>query len=310
MKEQELPVNQVIELVLLPGADILHRNLTRLSSLNHEELAYFKSLWKKTGAEQRLRVLSGMLSLSEEDLSIDFSSIFKLGIDDGEEDIRIKALAGLELEDKHTVAKTIIKVLKNDASQQVQIAAAKALGKFAMMAAMDEFPASTSEEIFNVLLEVLENVTGPSELRRRALEAIAPFQQELIENYIEDFYDSGDPKMKASAIYAMGRNCNTRWVNFLSDEMQSSSSEMRFEAARASGEIEDEEAVPALIRLLDDSDAEVQEAAISALGKIGGTDASQALQKLKDSPIPEIKAAAVAALIELQACEDPLSLNF
>ena len=43
----------------------------------------------------------------------------------------------------------------------------------------------------------------------RALEAIASFHQELVEHYIEDYYYSEDPKVKASAIFAMGLNCQS-----------------------------------------------------------------------------------------------------
>jgi HEAT repeat protein len=310
MEQQQLPLNQVIDMALQPGAEVLHANLARLSALGAEALSYFEKQWKKTGAEQRLRLLSAMVSLSEDDLALDFTAIFKLGIEDCEENIRIKALDGLELEDKHTFVRPFIKALRNDESVAVRTTAARALGKFALMAEMEELPDVVGQDLFNALLEVLENAESPLELRRRALESIAPFQQELIEQYIEDYYYHDDPKVKASAIYAMGRNCNPRWLRFVIDEMQNSDSEIRFEAARASGELEDEEAISPLLRLLNDEDAEVQEAAITALGKIGGQDAKKALQQLIHSADPRIKSAAGSALAELQSCEDPLSLNF
>lgn len=310
MEQQQLPLNQVIDIILQPGSEYLHTNLVRLSGLPAEDLSYFKDQWRKAEAEQRLRLLSAMVNLSEDDLAIDFTAIFKLGIEDTEEDIRIKALDGLELEDKYTFVRPIIKTLKTDDSTAVRAVAARALGKFALMAELGELPDVIGQEIFDALLEALEDAEGPLELRRRALEAIAPFQQELIEQYIEDYYYHEDPKVKASAIYAMGRNCNPRWLNFIIDEMQNSDAEIRFEAARSSGELEDEEAISALLRLLNDEDAEVQEAATTALGKIGGQDAKKALQQLIHSTDPRIKSAAGSALAELQSCEDPLSLNF
>lgn len=310
MEAKQLPVTQVIDLLFQPGTEILNTNLARLSSMGAEDSDHFKDCWKKAAVEQRLRLVTAMVGLSEDDLALDFTGIFKVALDDSEEGIRIKALEGLELEDKYTCVRLIIKALKNDDSVNVRTAAARALGKFALMAELDELPEVTGQDIFNALLEALENPSEPLELRRRALESIAPFQQELITNYIEDYYYNDDPGAKASSIYAMGRNCNSRWLDFLIDEMQSSRAEFRFEAARASGEIEDEEAVPSLLKLINDSDMEVREAAITALGKIGGTDAKQALQQLKNSTDPGIKSAATAALSELQACEDPLSLNF
>jgi HEAT repeat protein len=310
MEEKQIPLIQVIDMALLPEAEVLHANLARLSCMDAEAMEHFKEQWKKTAAGQRLRLISSMVSLSEDDLALDFTAVFRLGVEDAEENIRIKALEGLELEDKHTFIRPIIKTLRNDESETVRITAAKALGKFALMAEMDELPDVVGQVIFNALLEVLEKPGEPLELRRRALESISPFQQELIERYIEDYYYNEDPKVKASAVYAMGHNCNPRWISFVIDEMLNSDSEIRFEAARASGELEDEEAISPLLRLLDDEDAEVQEAAITALGKIGGQDAKKALQQLIYSEDARIKSAALSALAELQACEDPLSLNF
>lgn len=310
MDAQQLSVIQVIDLLFQPGTEILNTNLARLSAMGDGDSGHFKDCWKKADAELRLRLVTAMVGLSEDDLALDFTGIFKLAVDDGEENIRIKALEGLELEDKHTYVRLIIKALKNDDSISVRTTAARALGKFALMAELDELPEVIGQDIFNALLEILENPGEPLELHRRALESIAPFQQELIHSYIEDYYYNDDPGAKASAIYAMGRNSSSRWLDYLIDEMQSSRAEFRFEAARASGEIEDEEAVSSLLRLLNDSDTEVQEAAIMALGKIGGKDARLALQQLVNSTDPGIKNAAAAALSELQACEDPLSLNF
>jgi len=310
MEPEQLPVNQVIDIIVQPGSEILYANLSRLSALSIDDLQYFKNQWANAGAEQRLRLLSGMISLSEDDLTLDFTAIFKLGIEDSEEDIRMKALDGLEMEDKSTFIRPIIKTLKNDESVKVRTVAARALGKFALMAELEEIPDVIGQDIFDALLEVLENPEEPLELRRRALESIAAFHQELIEQYIEDYYYNEDPLVKASAIYAMGRNCSPRWLSFLIDEMQSSHAEIRFEAARASGELADEEAVSPLLRLLNDEDIEVQEAAITALGKIGGQDAQKALQQLVNSTDPRIKSAAGSALAEIQECEDPLSLNF
>ncbi len=220
------------------------------------------------------------------------------------------AVDGLEMEDKFIFARPIIKALKSDASLRVRIAAAKALGKFALMAEMEETPGAIGQDIFNALLESLENAAEPIELRRRALESIAPFHQELVESYIEDFYHSDNPRVRASAIYAMGRNCDTRWLSYLIEELHSNSAEIRFEAAQACGEIEDETAVQPLINLLNDKDMEVQEAAIAALGKIGGQEAKNALQKLINNSHPGISAAARSAMMELETCENPLSLNF
>ncbi len=310
MDSKQQQVAEVIAKILKSDQEILNSEITVLSDLNDDDLAKFRTDWRRVDHEKRLSLISRMVSISEDDLILDFTRIFKIGLDDPEEDIRLKSLEGLELEDKYVYARPIIKVLKSDESEEVRAVAARALSKFALMTELGDVPESVSQDIFSALLDVLENSKEPLTVRRRALEAIAPFRQELVEDYIEDYYHSEDAKVKASAIFAMGLNCNSRWLDFLIEEMQSKTPEFRYEAAKASGEIEDEQAIPYLLNLLNDGDHEVQDAAIMSLGKIGGKEAKQALQKLSKSKEPRIKDAATAALTELSACEDPLSLSF
>lgn len=310
MDAKKREVGEVLDKVLRPGSELRNSDLAVLSDLNQEGLSKFKDAWLKADWEERLQLISKMVSLSEDDFILDFSGIYKIGLDDPQENIRIKALEGLEMEDKYIHYRPIIRSLKNDDSAEVRATAARALGKLALMAECGDVPEIIGEEIFNALLEVLERPKEDDEVRRRVLEAISCFHQEPVDHYIEDYYYSEDPKIKASAIFAMGFNCNHRWLNMLIDEMQSERANFRFEAARASGEIADEAAVPYLIKLLEDEDTEVQDAAIMSLGKIGGAEAKRILTKLSKSSDIRIKDAAKAALIELTACEDPLSLSF
>jgi len=308
--EKERPVSEVLDKVLRQEMDISASDLAGLTGIGAVDLGRLKDGWKKAAVERRLRIISSLVDLSENDFSLDFSPIFNFAVGDPDETIRINAIEGLELEDKQTYIEPIIKSLMTDEAEDVRAAAADALAKYALMAETDELPERVSEKIFSALLSALENPRESAKVRRRALESISVFQQEPVDRYIEDYYYSEDPAIKASAIYAMGRNCKTTWLNFLIDEMRSGSAEFRFEAARACGEIEDEVAVPYLIELAKDSDQEVQEVAISSLGKIGGDEAKGFLQKLSRQGEHRVREAAAAALTGLLACEDPLSLNF
>lgn len=310
MDPEERAISEIVDKVLFSNKEFLNSDIAVLSDLNDEGFAIFLNSWKKAEVKRRLSLISRMVSLSEEDFILDFTRIFKTGLDDAEEAIRIKALQGLGLEDKYVYTRPVMKVLKSDASADVREEAAGVLGKFALMVECGDMPEAIGQEIAEALVGTLENMREPLSVRRRALEAVAPFRQELVEHYIEDYYYSDDPKVKASAIFAMGLNCNERWLRFLADEMESDTAEFRYEAARAAGEIGDEESVPQLIKLVEDKDPEIQDAAIGSLGKIGGTEAKQVLNKLGKSPDSRIKDAAKAALSELQACEDPQSLIF
>ena len=307
MSEPRRPLSEIIAETLYSDEDIKHSDLSRLSDLNDVDLPQFKKAWSSAALERRLMLISRLYSLGEDDARLDFTRIFKFCLDDPDAGIRIRALEGLELEDKYNFALPVIRTLKTDESPEVREAAARVMGKFALISELGELPAAVGDEIFDALLDVLEDPSEPGPLRMRALESIAPFRQEVVASYIEDYYYSDDPLFKASAIFAMGRNCVSRWLDFLAEELQSSSALFRFEAARAYGEIEDEEAVPSLLNLLDDDDHEAQEAAIAALGKIGGQEAKDALDGLRTSPENRIREAALSALTELEICQDPLS---
>jgi len=307
MSQSQRPLSEIIAQTLYSDEDIRHSDLIRLSDLNDDDISQFRKGWNNAVLERRLMLISRLCSLGEDDSRLDFTRIFKLGLDDPEAGVRMKALEGLELEDKYNFALPVIRTLKTDDSPEVRENAARVMGKFALMAELGELPAAVGDDIFDALLGVLENPSEPGPLRRRALESIAPYRQDSVTSYIEDFYYSEDPLFKASAIFAMGRNCDSRWLDFLIEELQSDRAQFRFEAARACGEMEEDDAVPGLLNLLNDTDPEVQEAAIAALGKIGGQKAKNALNGLRTSTDNRIREAALSALTELEICQDPLS---
>ncbi len=165
---------------------------------------------------------------------------------------------------------------------------------------------SSSSRVSEALLAILADKSKPREVRRRALEAAAPLSLPEVKEAISEAYKSGDPKLKNSAIYAMGKSCDSVWMPVLIREMASPDPGTRFEAAGACGEICDPEAVPHLIRLTQDKDIEVQQAAILALGKIGGSKAKQHLLKCRNNPDEAISEAVEQALRQLEAEEDSL----
>jgi len=196
-----------------------------------------------------------------------------------------------------------------DTSAKVRTAATTALGAFALQGELGELPPQYTDRVYTALLKVIDNKNEAAEVKRRALEAIAPLSLPRVKEIIEKAYHSNDVKLKASAIYAMGRNCDPVWLTNLISELNSEQAKIRYEAANACGELAAEEAVPHLIDLTRDSDAKVQEAAMRALGEIGGEEAKQTLDKLARSPQPRIRKTAKSALKELQFCQDHLPLG-
>ena len=284
--------------------------LVYLSDLNSEELKFLEGIWANADAARRHQVISQLVHLSEVDFRLDFSSVFVFCLHDPNEAVRMQAIAGLEAEENYQLVTPLLRSLKEDSSAEVRAAAAIALGKFALLGELGKIPTHYRDKIYSALLEVLDNTKETIGVKRRALEAISPFNLTRVKELIEQAYHTDDVRLKASAIYAMGRNCDSTWLTTLLTELNNDESEIRYEAANACGELGDEEAVPHLVRLIKDEDHQVQEAAIKALGEIGGEQAKQALNKLAKSPQSRIRLAAESALEELHFCEDPLSLQF
>jgi len=281
--------------------------LIYLSALNSEELEFLAESWAKTDLGRRQQIVSQLVHLSEVDFKLDFSGVFVLFLSDPDETIRAQAVAGLDGEDNYLLIKPLVRALKEDVSAKVRAAAATALGKFALQGELGNLPSSYCEKVYNSLLETLDNKTESLEVKRRALEAIAPFSLPRVKGLIEAAYHTDDIKLRASAIYAMGLNCDLAWLPILLGELNSEEAEVRYQAAVACGELGAEEAVPHLVEITENEDQQLQEAAIIALGEIGNKQAQQALDKLTKSTQPRIRDAAKSALKEIQHCEDPLS---
>ncbi len=283
--------------------------LVYLSDLNSKELKFLEKVLGNADAARRRQVISKLVHLSEDDFRLDFSGIFAFCLRNPDEAVRIQAIVGLGVEENHRFVTPLLQSLKEAGSAEVRAAAAMTLGKFTLLGELGKLSVHLRDKIYTDLLEILDSKAETAEVKRRALEAISPLNLPRVKELIGQAYHTNDVKLKASAICAMGRNCDQAWLTILLSELNSDEAEIRCEAAIACGEIGDEEAIPHLLRLVKDEDNQVQEAAIKALGEIGGEQAKQALNQLAKSPQPRIREATKSALKEIQFCEDHLSFQ-
>ena len=168
----------------------------------------------------------------------------------------------------------------SDPDEEVRALAAATIGHYVLLAEWEVIPPESTNAAVDALLSVLDEADTPKPLQRSALESVSASSHARVKALVEEAYDSGDHEMQISAVYAMGRTVDKRWIPIIIDEMESHSSEMRLEAARAAGHIGSSEAVAELAELVYDEDLEVQFAAITALGQIGGSLATRILEDL------------------------------
>ena len=212
---------------------------------------------------------------------------------------------GLWEHDDRSVISGLVEVLRSDKGSDVRSAAASALGRFPLLAQEGKLLVRDGELIHDNLMQVLEDEEEPMEVRRRCMEALAPFNTMEINQHITLAYESLDLDFRASSIFAMGRTGEVGWLPILLQELQNEEPTIRYETANACGELGEEDAVSHLILLLEDSDSEVQLASIGALGKIGGPLAKKVLTSLVKDGDANLEEAALTELQDLEFDEDP-----
>ena len=289
---------------------LAYSRLADLSDLSPEELELFLEAWARMGVVRRRQIMSKLVELAEENPGLNFDNICRAGLQDPDEIVRVRCIEGLwECENRSLIA-PLATLLREDNQESVRAAAATALGRFALLAELNKLRPEDGEGVKEALLSAIDDQGEELEVRRRAIEAIAPLTLPRVKEIISQAYDSGDAKMRASALYAMGRNGDLVWLRMLVEELGSQDAEMRFEAAGACGELGAEEAAPHLVRLISDVDSQVQLSAIAALGQIGGGEAQEALRECLNHPEEHIREAVKAALEEMGFDQEPLSFQF
>jgi len=300
-----LPIEETIANLGTSDKPLLSSRLIELSTLSQEEMALFEQKWAAIEPKRRRQIVHRLIELAEDNFELNFDSIFISCLEDQDAEVRSKAIEGLWENEDASLINPLIDLLNKDSSEKVQTAAAAALGKFAMLAELKKLRSSHAVKVSQALLAVIGDKSKPIEVRRHALGAAAPLSIPQVNKAILEAYQSHDSKLRTSAIYAMGKNCDLSWLPILLEGLASPNVEIRYEAATACGELGEKEAAPYLIELVNDADAEVQLAAIRALGKIGGSEAKECLEQCLNNPGEAIQQAADEALRELGVEEDP-----
>jgi HEAT repeat protein len=258
--------------------------LYSLSDLGPGELEQFCALWPRLNEERRRIVVRHLADITEENYLVDFSDVFAFCLEDGTAAVRMASLDGLWDTERVTLIDPILRMMQSDPHIKVRSLAAATLGHFILMAEWGQIPAESVEPAINALVETAEDEEIAPQIRRAALESLGAAPHPRVPELIEKAYDGADLDMQLSALFAMGRSADRRWLPIVLDEMSSPVDEMRLEAARASGGIGHSDAVPELAELALSDDLEVRLAAVTALGQIGSDRAGEVLQGLAEDP--------------------------
>ena len=292
-----------------PAIPLSNSEFIELSDLSPAELGVFARHWFRLSQERKRAILATMVELSEDSPELDFCTIFKMFLKDEDEWVQEKAIDGLwEYEDR-SVLPGLLQVLNSDRNWGVRSAAASSLGKFCVLAQEGYLLSRDASEIHSALMTILQDPDENLEVRRRSLEAVAPFNTPDIRDFVCWAYQSDDLLLKSSAIFAMGRTGDVSWLPTLVKELDNREPALRFETANACGDLGEEDLVPFLVELLDDEDYQVQIAGLNALGKIGGSLAKRALVRCIEEGDASLEEAARTALDNVEFLEDPMAFT-
>ncbi|HLZ09508.1 MAG TPA: HEAT repeat domain-containing protein [Chloroflexota bacterium] len=307
--QKEVVVIQEIFDKLAEGAAPSAVQVGRLAKLTGAELGDFRARWSTLTLDRRLAILTVAGQLAEDDVHLDFSAVLKLCLTDSDGGVRAAAIDGLWEDEEFRTGDLLAKILRDDPDERARTSAALGLARFATRIELGTLYPPTASRVRTALLDAANDRREQREVRRRAVESIGVLSAPEIADLIDRTYADQDPKFRASAIYAMGRNGDDRWLPLVLKDLDDDIPEIRFEAARAAGSLESPRAVVPLINLLDDDDFEVRLAAVGALGSIGGDVARKALEQCTRSDELALRSAATEALGEIDLDANPLTTS-
>ncbi|MFQ5473579.1 MAG: HEAT repeat domain-containing protein, partial [Dehalococcoidia bacterium] len=277
--------------------------------LDDREACELAQVWPQIDAPRRAWVLRELIDLAEDNVEMNFDKVYFQGLGDDNADVRRDSVRGLWEYERPDLIPRLVALVESDDSIAVRAEAALSLGRFVVARANGRLRERHFEAIEQSIRRVLARSDESVDVLARALESIGAHDVAWVRQSISEAYESGDRRLKTSAVHAMGRSCERRWLPLILREMTNDEPELRYEAAIAAGSIGDEAAVCQLVELTGDEDVEVAQASILALGQIGGAEAKRALQEIAESDSPALSEAASAAMAEIQFAEDPLSFR-
>jgi len=291
---QELMQHLVNGTEKLTGEDLF-----AFSDLARADAALVRQEWLLVPPKQRQALVRALVELALDDVDWHLGRFLRVALDDPDEAVRRTAIEGLWEDTEADLLGPLIQMLRQDKSEAVRAAAAKALGAYVLAGELDELDAALAMRAEEALLAVLQNSAEPLPVQASALESIAYSGETGVRQLIEDSYYSPDEELRVSSLIAMSHSADTRWRGLARAELQNPSPRMRAEAARACGELEAKKAESDLLALLVDEEQSVRLAAIEALGHLGGRRAREELRALTEGEESVEAEAADAALEEM-----------
>ena len=263
--------------------DLSQTQVARLSDLSRNNARVLAAAWESIPEENRIDLVRRFDELSEERVDLNFGRALRVALNDRSAVVRQLAVAGLWEDESSELLDRLRDILQNDESPDVRAQAAAALERFSSKAVVGSLDESVASDLRDSLRRSAIEAGAPYAVQRRALESLGPYAADPeISSLISEAFNSEDHGLQCSALYAMGRSQDARWLPTILVQLESEDPEIRFEAARAAGLLGSADALTVLLQAARDEDAEVRHVAIGAISQIGGRGAVRALERLAE----------------------------
>lgn len=302
---QPTTLTGMLELLRTPSA-ITRSRLRIFSDMRDNDYHAFWTYWVQIPVDGRIRIITLMNEISEDNLELNFRSVMRWALNDESDDVRQRAIDGLSEEEHPRIIGPLLERLQRDPSLAVRSQAALALAKFTTLVGYGELTGTVAHELVDTLHHELDANQAHVDVYRRILEALGAVADQRVVAALNQAWQSDTMTLRESALVAMGRSADTQWLPMVRSALRHPHAAIRFEAANACAEYGDVAAafVPLLIDLCSEDDSEVAAAAIHALGQIGDERSIKALTQLAKSRDATKREAAMTALEEHEGSDD------
>ena len=283
--------------------------LQRLSGITADQQTQLDAVWPNINVRRRRRIVGELTDLAEDNVELNFDSVFTGALRDEDERVRVVSIRGLWENESPALIDPLLNLAGSDSDAGVRAEGALALGRFVVLFQFGRLRERHFDRVAAGLRRIIDTRDEIEEVRARAIEAMGAHDATWVRQAISEAFESGRHRLKVSAVHAMGRSAEPRWLPLVTRELNSDDAELRYEAALAIGTIGRETSVPNLVPLLEDDDQEVRNTVIAALGEIGGREARAVLRDLLADTSPATREAAAAALADMDLEDNPLGFR-
>ena len=131
-------------------------DLAQLSGLTDSDVSSMDRLWTSVPVERRRKLIESLVTMAENNIDLDFTSVFKHSLNDEDPTVRALGVNGLWESNDRKLVRPLIALLQEDSHKDVRASAAVALGKFGALAQDGKLLSRDGERIKEMLLSLLE----------------------------------------------------------------------------------------------------------------------------------------------------------